>query len=110
MEADFFGMSFEHCSTVFDDVAKRGHPELVRPTPGLLLDTRALLELLSGEKSSLVQLRFNHLHETHYGFGDASGTILLRLSSVRTSLMNELECGALQKKKKLHQTGKSRLT
>ena len=59
MEAEHCSMSFEHCLAVFDETAKRVLPELVRPTPGIFLDTRALLELMSGGKPYVVSLRFN---------------------------------------------------
>ena len=68
-------VAHDRCSDNFGDVSKKVPPELLILTPGLLLDTHTLSELLSEERPSLVSLRFNQVRESCYGFGDASGTV-----------------------------------
>ena len=110
MEGERRGMPFEHCSNVFDDAAKRGPSELVRPNPGLFPDVRDLMELTNGK----------NLLQCHCGLFTCMRHIVhlktlqerdcLRLSSFTTTLMLELRYGAVQKKKFFYQNGKNWLT
>ena len=49
MKAERCGVSFDQISANFDDMTKKGRPELSNPNPGLLSETRAFSEFLSGE-------------------------------------------------------------